>query len=271
MTVALLGRILPGRAAALFGRAGSVLGRNVTALKAPYWLALLSGFVEPLCYLFSIGIGVGALIGEFTLPDGRSVPYAVFVAPAMLAASAMFGALAETSFNFFGKLRYQKLYDGMLATPLRPMEIAIAELIWAMIRGTAYSAAFLALMAGLGLTTWPRAVAALPAAVAVGLAFGGLGLAIATWMRSWQDFDLLFVFQFALFLFSGTFVPAQVYPSPVRWLVELSPLYRGVDLIRAVTLGPVGTVTVLDVVYLIGVTGLGLWIAARRMERLLCG
>ena len=113
----------------------------------------VSGFFEPLLYLLSIGIGVGALVGDFRLADGRIVTYAAFVAPAMLAASAMNGALAETTFNFFGKMKYMKLYDAVIATPVAPIEIAIGELLWAMLRGAVYSAAFLAIMVWMDLTT----------------------------------------------------------------------------------------------------------------------
>src|SRR5207248_1803261 len=121
-----------------------------SALRSAYWVVVISGFFEPLLYLYSIGIGVGHLVGSLALPDGRLVPYAEFVAPAMLAASAMSGALAESTFNFFGKMRYMKLYDGILATPVRPMELATGELLWAMARGALYSAAFLGVMVGMG-------------------------------------------------------------------------------------------------------------------------
>lgn len=250
-------------------RAASVAERNVAALRSAYWVVLISGFLEPVLYLLSIGIGVGALVGDLSLPGGRTVPYAEFVAPAMLASSAMTGALAETTFNFFGKFKYMKLYDGMIATPVRPFEIALGELSWAMVRGSLYSAAFLVVMVVMGLTTWPRAVAGFAAAVLVGFAFGAIGMVLSTFMRSWQDFDLMFSVQFTLFLFSGTFVPAEDYPAALRWLVEVTPLYRAVDLIRGITLGMPGWVSVVDVLYLVGATALALVIAARRMGRLL--
>ncbi|UQU63489.1 ABC transporter permease [Couchioplanes caeruleus] len=251
-------------------RSASVVERNAASLRTAYWLVLISGFLEPVLYLFSIGVGVGALVGDLTLPDGRIIGYAAFVAPAMLASSAMTGALSETTFNFFGKMKFMKLYDGMLATPVRPIEIALGELAWAMIRGNLYAAAFLVVMVLMDLTTPPRALAAFAAAVLVGFAFGGAGMALSTYMRSWQDFDLIASAQFALFLFSGTFVPAQAYPWILRWLVEATPLYRSVDLIRAISTGGVGWVQAADVVYLLAVFAIGLTIAGRRMEKLLC-
>jgi lipooligosaccharide transport system permease protein len=163
-----------------------------------------------------------------------------------------------------------RLYDGVLATPVRPFEIALGELGWAMIRGNLYAAAFLVIMVLMDLVPVGRAFAAFPATVLVGFAFGAVGMALSTFMRSWQDFDLLSSVQFALFLFSGTFVPAQAYPTALRRLVEITPLYRAVDLIRGICTGSVGWVQLADIAYLLGVFGLGLVVAGRRMGRLLC-
>lgn len=251
-------------------RSASVVERNAATLRSAYWLVMASGLLEPVLYLFSIGVGVGTLVGDLTLPDGRIVTYAAFVAPAMLASSAMAGALSETTFNFFGKMKFMKLYDGMLATPVRPIEIALGELAWAMIRGNIYAAAFLILMVVMDLTTPARALAALAGAILVGFAFGAAGMALSTFMRSWQDFDLVASVQFTLFLFSGTFVPAEAYPSVLRWLVEATPLYRSVDLIRAITTGGVGWLQLIDIAYLLVVLTIGLIVAGRRMEKLLC-
>jgi len=250
-------------------RAGSVTRRNIAALRSAYWIVVISGFLEPVLYLFSMGIGVGRLVGDLPLPDGRLVPYAAFVAPAMLASSAMAGALSESTFNFFGKMKYMRLYDGVLATPVRPMELAFGELMWAMARGALYSAAFLGVMVAMGLTGFGWAVAAFPATLLVGFAFGGIGMALSTFMRSWQDFDIMGTVQFALFLFSGTFAPLGSYPTPVRLLIEATPLYHGVELIRSVTTASIGPVLLVHAGYLVALTGLGLLVAGRRMARLL--
>ncbi|GAA2517839.1 ABC transporter permease [Winogradskya humida] len=250
-------------------RSGYVVERNAATLSRSYWLVMISGFLEPVLYLFSIGLGVGSLVGDLTLPDGRVIEYAAFVAPAMLASSSMTGALSETTFNFFGKMKFRKLYDGMLATPIRPIEIALGELAWAMARGNIYAAAFLVIMVAMDLTTPARAVLAFFAAILVGFAFGGLGMALSTYMKSWQDFDIVVSVQFTLFLFSGTFVPATAYPAALRWLVEATPLYRAVDLIRALTTGSAGWFQLLDIAYLLAALALGLTIAGRRMGKLL--
>jgi Nod factor-specific ABC transporter NodJ protein len=252
-------------------RIAAVINRNIGALRSgpSYWLVLLSGFFEPVLYLFSIGVGVGALVGDLTV-DGRQMSYAMFVAPAMLAVSAMSGALAETTFNFFFKLKYVKTYDAVLATPLRPMEIAMGELTWATLRGSLYTGAFLIIMVVMGLTTAGRALLAFPATMLIGLAFGAVGMAISTFMRGWQDFDLMATGQFAMFLFSGTFSPVRDYPVPVEILIAITPLYHAVELVRGITTGTLGWAALGHVAYLAAMIGIGLYFAGRRMTKVLC-
>jgi lipooligosaccharide transport system permease protein len=254
-------------------RVASVVNRNLGALRSgpSYWLVLLSGFFEPVLYLFSIGIGVGALVGDLTLAGGQVVSYAAFVAPAMLAVSAMSGALAETTFNFFFKLKYVKTYDAMLATPLRPMEVAVGELSWAVIRSSLYTGAFLVVMVAMGLCSVGAAVVAFPATLLVAFAFGAVGMAVSTLIRGWQDFDLITAGQFAMFLFSGTFSPVQDYQPWVEVLIAVTPLYHAVELIRSITLGAVGWAVWGHVAYLLVMTAAGLLFAGRRMARILCG
>jgi lipooligosaccharide transport system permease protein len=253
-------------------RVASVVNRNMGALRSgpSYWLVLFSGFFEPVLYLFSIGIGVGALVGDLTLANGQVVSYAAFVAPAMLAVSAMSGALAETTFNFFFKFKYVKTYDAMLATPLRPMEVAVGELTWAMIRGSLYTGAFLVVMVAMGLCSPAGAIAAFPATLLVALAFGAVGMAVSTLIRGWQDFDLVTAGQFALFLFSGTFSPVQDYQPWVEVLIAVTPLYHAVELIRSITLGAVSWALLGHTAYLLAMMTTGLLFAGRRMARILC-
>lgn len=255
-----------GRIDSSVRRAGAVTGRNVTALRSAYWVLLASGFAEPLLYLLSIGFGVGALIGDVHTDGGTTVSYARFVAPAMLAASAMSGALSEATFNFFGKMKHMKLYDAIVATPVRSMEIAFGELMWAMFRGAIYSAAFLVIMVYMHLTTALWAVPAFLATLLVSFTFGGVGMAITTYMKGWQDFDLIATIQVALFLFSSTFTPLSVYHREwIRVLVQLSPLYQAVALTRDLTLADVSWADLIHVGYLLALAAFGLWLASRRM------
>jgi lipooligosaccharide transport system permease protein len=232
------------------------------------WMLIVSGFFEPFFFLLGIGFGLGALIGAVEGPGGELIPYAVFVAPALLATSAMNGAVYDST-NMFFRLRYQKSYDGMLATPVSIGDIALGEIIWALMRGTLYGVGFLAVMFALGLMPSPWGILALPAAMLIGFTTAAVGLTAVSFMRSWQDLDLFFVATLPMFLFSATFFPITAYPEALRWLVELTPLYRGVDLVRGLTTGHVGMSQLIDVVYLVVMGVFFLWVASRRLGRML--
>jgi lipooligosaccharide transport system permease protein len=247
--------------------------RNLLVYRRTF-MVIFSGFFEPLFYLLSMGFGVGALVGSVPLGDGRSVPYAVFVAPALLASSAMNGVIYETTNNFFFKLRYAKLYDAVIATPMSLEDVAWGEVMWALLRGSLYAVGFLAVvgllgLAGLGLITSPLGLLAFPAALIIGFGFAGAGLAVTTFVRKWQDFDYVQLAAMPMFLFSATFYPISVYPAALATFVEATPLYRGVHLIRALTTGTPDPAMAVDVAYLLAMGALGLWITSRRLEKLL--
>lgn len=250
------------------GLARFVVLRNVTTFRRG-WLVFLSGFFEPIFYLFSIGVGLGALVRTVTMDSGAVIPYADFVAPAMLATAAMNGAIADVTFNVYFKLRHSRLYDTMLATPASPRDIAVGEVTWALIRGGIYSAGFLlvALVMGYVHSWW--AVLSLPGALVIGAAFAGVGMWATTYIRSWQDFDLIFLIIQPLFLFSATFFPLSTYPEALQWVVRATPLYHGVVLERGLLLGDVHWGLLGSAAYLMVLAGLGMWGAGRRIEKLL--
>ena len=233
------------------------------------WIIIFSGFFEPLFYLVAMGFGLGALIGTVPGPGGVEIPYQLFVAPALLASAAMNGAISESTFNFFFKLNYNKTFTAILATPLSPGDIALGELLWALIRGGLYAVGFLVVMALLGLVVSPWVLLAFPAALLVGFAFGAAGMAATSFMKTWQDFDLIQLVVLPLFLFSATFYPIEAYPEALRVIVQLTPLYQGVDLIRSLTVGAVAPVLLFHVAYLTVMGLIGLAIVSRRLDQLL--
>ncbi len=244
-----------------------IVRRNFLVYRSS-WLVFLTGFVEPVLYLFSIGIGVGQMIDGFEL-NGRAVSYAAFVAPGMLAASAMNGAVLDATFGIFFKLRYDKLYEGVLATPMRTTDIARGEMAWCLMRSSVYSAGFLVVMAAMGLVSSWWALLAWPATWLIGFAFAGAGMALTTFMKSWQDFEYIQLAIVPMFLFSATFFPVTAFDGPLRWLVEATPLYRGVTLVRELTTGALSTDSLVSVGYLVAMGLLGLAVASRRFDRLL--
>ena len=246
---------------------GLLLQRNYLAYRSAWWV-FVSGFLEPVFYLFSIGVGVGQLVTGFTF-RGELIPYAEFVAPGMLAASAMNGALLDSTFNFFFKLKYNKLFDQMLATPLTTRDIARGELSWSLLRGGIYSAVFLLVMVAMGLVHSWWALLVVPAALLIGAAFGGVCMALTTYMRSWQDFDYVTLGQLPLFLFSATFFPITAFPEWARWIVEVTPLYRSVVLVRELTTGSPTWASGVSVLYLLAMMAVGLLVVGRRLDRLL--
>ncbi len=128
----------------------------------------------------------------------------------------------------------------MLATPLGPTDVALGETSWAQFRGLLYAAGFVVTVASLGLIHSWWGLLALPAALVVGFGFAGMGIGASTFIRSWQDFDMVQLVQLPMFLFSATFYPLSVYPVAIQWVVRFSPLYNAIVLVRSLTLGTVG-------------------------------
>jgi lipooligosaccharide transport system permease protein len=264
-TRTLIARTLPPAIIGL--RANRIVERNLLVARRA-WTVMLSGSLEPIFYLLSVGIGVGSLVGTVNV-DGREVSYAAFVAPALLASSAMNGAVLESTYNIFFKLRYEKLYDAMLATPLRPIDIATGEIAYSLSRGGLYSIGFMVVALGFGLVSSWSALLAIPGALLIGFAFGSAGMAATTFMRSWQDFDMVQLVTLPLFLFSATFYPLDVYPEIIQRITKISPLYHGVEIIRAAMLGSFDISLLGHVAFLAVMGAVGLTTAGRRLERLL--
>jgi lipooligosaccharide transport system permease protein len=258
-------RLIPGG----IGRGAlRVVERNTTAYRRQ-WYLFLTGLVEPALYLLSIGIGVGGLVGKVPAPGGELVDYKTFVAPGLMAAAAMNGAVLDTTFNFFFKFKYAHTFDAMLATPLRVRDVAYGEMTWALLRGALYSAAFLATMAVVGLVHSWWALLAVPAGLLIAAAFAGAGIAGTTFMRSWIDFDYVNLALIPMFLFSAVFFPISQYPEVVQWIVRVTPLYQGVVLERALVLGHVEWSLLLNAAYLVAMAWLGLRVAIHRLSRML--
>ena len=249
------------------GRAGVVLERNLRVYRRG-WLIILSGFFEPLFYLFALGQGLGGLVGTVDAGAGP-VSYAAYIAPGLLATSAMNGAIYDSTTNVFFKMRYAKLYDAMLATSLGPMDVALGEIAWSLLRGGIYSTGFVAVMFVMGLLESWWALLAIPAALLIALGFGAVGMAITSFVKTFQQLDWIGTAIVPMFLFSTTFYPLAVYPPAIQAVVRCLPLYQGIELMRGLCLGIVSPSLLLHVLYFLVMAAIGVLVTARRLDRLL--
>jgi lipooligosaccharide transport system permease protein len=231
------------------------------------WLVFVSGFFEPFFYLLALGIGVGGLVGRLDL-GSQAISYREFVAPALLAASAMNGAVYEAG-NVFFKLKYARTYEGVLTTPLTVRDVAVGEVTYTLLRASVYSVGFVVVMAGFGLITTPWAVLLVPAALLIAAAFSAAAVFSTTLMRTWADFAFVELCTLPMFLFSATFVPSSEYPDAARWILPLTPLYHGVRLLRAFSLGHVTPLVLVNAGYLVAMTLFFVVLADRRLGKLL--
>jgi lipooligosaccharide transport system permease protein len=244
-----------------------VFERNFMVYRSQ-WLMLVSGFFEPFFYLLSISIGLNKYAGP-QMVGGRLISYATFVAPGMLATSAMNGAVIDSIFNTFFRLKISHAYDAVLATPLDVTDVALGEVWWALARATIYAASFIICMVALGDAGSVWVLLCWPAAILTSLAFSCVGLAGCTYIRSWQDFDLVTLVQLPLFLFSATFFPITLYPRWLGAIVAFSPLYQAATLMRGLALGQFQWIMTMRVGYLLAIAVAGLWLAARRFTTIL--
>lgn len=233
------------------------------------WIAFVTGFFEPLLYLAAVGFGVGQFIDSIPY-EGAGIPYASFMAPGMLAASVLNGALFDGFFSPFFRLNWIKTYDGILNTPVTISDIAVGEVMWAVSRGTLYSIGFLTVMAALGLVHSPWAVLALPAVILSGAALASGAMVLTAVTKEISSLErVMTLVVLPLFLFSGTFYPVSVYPGFLQPIVQLTPLYHAASLLRALTTGLLDAAVLWHVVYLItmfvGCSGATIHLLRRRL------
>lgn len=250
------------------GNVGAVIERGFAVIRNQNWVIMVSGFFEPVFYLLSMGIGLGGLIGTVAGPGGRPISYAAFIAPALLASSAMNGALYDSTWNVFFKLRFAKLYQGMLATSLGPLDVAAGEIFMALFRGFLYAVGFTGVIAVLGLATSWWALAMIPVALLIALGFAALGMAVTSYFTTFQQMDWINIVLLPMFLFSSTLFPISVFPEAVQWFVMAMPLWHGVELMRQLSVGHFEASTAVHLGYFLVMSVLGVAFTTRRLRSL---
>ncbi len=250
------------------GNPWAVVQRGLIAARSSSWVVVLSGFFEPVFYLASLGIGLGSLIENVETSSGLVVSYAAFIAPALLAVSAMNGAIYDSTWNVFFKLNYGKLYEGQLSTSLGPLDVALGEIMYALLRGLVYATGFMIIMQIAGLNLAPTAILALPAVVLIAFGFASLGMAVTSYMKTFQHMDWINMVLLPMFLFSATFYPISVYPEFVQAIVMALPLWHGVELIRGLTTGALSIAMLGHVLYYVVMIAVGLIFTTTRLRKL---
>ena len=234
------------------------------------WRSSVSvAFISPALFLAAMGLGLGTLVDEAGRADLGGLSYAEFLAPGLLAATAMQVAATEGGFPVLQGLIWGRTYFAMLATPVSAADIATGHLLWVAARVTITSAAMVAVVAAFGAVASPMGVLAVPAAVLVGAAFAGPVAAYSAGLRNSSGLTAVARFVIVpLFLFSGTFFPVEQLPGwaqPIAWVV---PLWHGVELCRGLMTDDLEVArAVLHVVYLVAWIAAGSWLAARRFEK----
>jgi lipooligosaccharide transport system permease protein len=207
--------------------------RNAGLYRRAWKAYALPSFFEPVLYLLAMGLGLGLYIGDRIL----GVEYVAFIAPGLIAAAAMNGAIFEVTFGVFVKVRFWRLYDAVITTPVEPQDVPAGEALWATTRALIYGTAFLLVTALFGYmqTFWAVLI---PVAVAlVGACFSLIGLIVTARMPSINLFSYFFtMFIMPLFLFSGIFFPVTDLPAAAQPIAWLTPLHHGVELMRALAL-----------------------------------
>ncbi len=260
---------LPSSMRALYaGNARSVVARGLLATRSTNWAVVVSGFFEPVFYLLAMGFGLGELVGSVSTSTGQAVSYGAFIAPALLAVSAMNGAVYDSTWNVFFKMNYSKLYQGMLSTSLGPLDVAFGEISLALLRGAVYAAGFLTVMQVLGLNLSWLAILALPAVVLIAFAFASFGMAITSYMKTFQQMDWINFVMLPMFLFSATFYPLSVYPQWIQTVIQALPLWHAVELMRGLTTGAVDAGVLWHVLYFVAMILVGLVFTTKRLRAL---
>ena len=250
------------------GNARSVMSRGLLATRSTNYLVVLSGFFEPIFYLVSLGYGLNALVGPVQTTTGQPVSYAAFIAPALLAVAAMNGAIYDSTWNVFFKMNYSKLYQGMLSTSLGPLDVALGEILLALLRGGVYAGGFLIVMQVLGLNLAWTAILALPAVLLIAFGFASLGMAVTSFMKTFQQMDWISFVLLPMFLFSATFYPITVYPEAVQYFVMALPLWHGVELVRGLTTGALSVAMLGHILYFLVMIAIGLVFTTKRLKAL---
>jgi len=248
---------------------GRVFEHRLLQYRRTFRSSLFSSFLSPVLFLTAMGLGLGAYVSESSAVGG--VSYLVFLAPGLLAATAMQTGSSEASFPIMGGLVRNKIFHAMYATPISPRDIALGNLAWIAARLTLTATIFTLVIVLFGAAVSPLIVFAIPAAVLTGMAFAGPMAAFSATQKTPSKFAAIFRFGITpLFLFSGTFFPISSLPAALQAFAWLTPLFHGVALTRGLSLGTITDdpiAAAIHVIYLTTLAIVGAWLMVRNFQR----
>jgi lipooligosaccharide transport system permease protein len=250
-----------------------VLEAMAIGYRRTYRASIFSSFLSPVLFLTAMGLGVGSYVNQSGAGSQAlgGLTYIQFLAPGLLAATAMQSAAFESTFPIMGGLVWQRTFHAMYATPITPRDIVLGTVTWIAIRLLMITAIFTLVIVLFGAAASPLFVLAIPAAVLTGLAFSTPIVAFSATQRTPDKFNYIFRFGITpLFLFSGTFFPISNLPAILQPIAWLSPLWHGVELTRGLALGTISQeplLALLHVTVLVAIVAVGLDLAFRSVER----
>lgn len=226
----------------------AVWRRNASMYRRTWMWNILPNFFEPVLYLVSIGIGVGAYITEM-----RGMTYIEFIAPGLLCVAAMNGASFEVTYNIYVRMNFEKAYDAMLTTPIEPDDVLAGEVLWAITRASIYGGCFFLVLVLAGLAPLPHALLAALVIPLTGLLFAAIGVSFALRVPTIDQFSFYFtLFLTPLFLFSDIFFPLEERLSGAwLWVAEALPLLHPVRLARNAFAGELSWIALWDLAYIL--------------------
>ncbi len=223
---------LPDLAWPLVGR---VFYRNFLVFKKTWKAQIMFNFVEPMLYLWAMGFGLGVYVSQI-----QGQPYINFLAPGLIASSAMFSTTYEMTYGSFTRMGYQKTFHGMVATPVSMDDVVMGELLYGTFKGVLYGSVFFLVVALFGLVKSPLALFIPFPLALMALVFSIMSLIWTSIAPNYDSFGYFFtLFVSPMFLFSGIFFPIDNLPAGIRFLPWLTPLYHTVEIIRPLVLGQV--------------------------------
>jgi lipooligosaccharide transport system permease protein len=252
-----------------------VIEHRAIQYRATFRASIFSSFGNPILFLTAMGLGLGGYVGEVPNAAVSGLTYLQFLAPGLLAATVMQTGSFETAFPILAGFQWNKIFHAMYATPLRPRDLVLGNVVWVAIRLAMVSAIFCVVVVAYGANRSPLIILAIPAAVLTGLAFAIPMMAFSATQRRPEAFATLFRFGVTpLFLFSGTFYPIDTLPAIIQPIAWLSPLWHGAEICRAFMYGTAPQVLgplLVHVAVLVTIAGIGLLVAFRTFERRLVG